>query len=395
MKILIVAHGFPPPIEGGIEVQIYHIARLLHERGNSISVICPTVDDPNYPSIGNSKSFDKKQSFNVYRVPCGLATNAGRPKFSRLFVFACYYIYVILKIRPENILCSIVLPYGPIISVINKFFKLKTSFQVHGSEVNNLHRRFRPITESIIFSFRNANKIFAMGNNQKNTLKKIGIDSRKIIVILDGTDPTVFKPGLETKFLEKRHNTNGKYIMLTVGHLEKRKGHDNVIKALSRIRETIPDIVYIIVGRGPMEKDLIELVNDLGLNKNVKFIGFVPYPELPFYYNLCDIFIMPSRNDNDDIEGYCLVYVEANSCQKPTIGGDSGGVYDAIIDGQTGLLVNPNDIQDIASKIVYLKNNRNISTQLGIHGRQRVIKELNYEYMAKRFHNTIMQMGQN
>ena len=131
------------------------------------------------------------------------------------------------------------------------------------------------------------------------------------------------------------------------------------------------------------------------MNKNVKFTGFVPYPELPYYYNLCDIFIMPSRNENDDIEGYGLVYVEENSCQKPTIGGDSGGVYDAIIDGQTGLLVNPNDIQDIASKIVYLKNNRNISTQLGIHGRQRVIKELNYEYMAQRFHNTIMQMGQN
>ena len=203
--------------------------------------------------------------------------------------------------------------------------------------------------------------------------------SRKIIVILDGTDPTVFKPGLETKFLEKRHNTNGKYIMLTVGHLEKRKGHDNVIKALSRIRETIPDIVYVIIGRCPMKKDLIELVNDLGLNKNVQFTGFVPYPELPYYYNLCDVFIMPSRNENDDIEGYGLVYVEANSCQKPTIGGDSGGVYDAIIDGQTGLLVNPNDIQDIASKIVYLKNNRNISTQLGIHGRQRVIKELNYD----------------
>ena len=233
-----------------------------------------------------------------------------------------------------------------------------------------------------------------MGNNQKNTLKKIGIDSKKIIVILDGTDPSVFKPGLETKFLEERHNTNGKYIMLTVGHLEKRKGHDNVIKAISRIREIIPDIVYIIVGRGPMEQDLIELVNDLDLNENVQFTGFVPYSELPYYYNLCDIFIMPSRNENDDIEGYGLVYVEANSCQKPTIGGNSGGVYDAIIDGQTGLLVNPNDIQDIANKIVYLKNNRNISTQLGIRGRKRVIKELNYEYMAKRFHNTIMQMGQ-
>ena len=73
---------------------------------------------------------------------------------------------------------------------------------------------------------------------------------------------------------------------------------------------------------------------------------------------------MPSRNENDDIEGYGLVYIEANSCQKPAIGGNSGGVYDAIIDGQTGLLVNPNDIQDIASKVIYLNMNKSVSTPL-------------------------------
>ena len=123
----------------------------------------------------------------------------------------------------------------------------------------------------------------------------------------------------------------------------------------------------------------------LHLQDNVVFTGYVTEDKKAFYYNAAEIFIMPSRElENGDVEGFGIVFLEANAYRKPVIGGKSGGVVDAIVDGKTGLLVNPTDAKEIAFAIIRLLGNKDYATQLGVQGRKRVERDFNWEVIVSR-----------
>ena len=102
------------------------------------------------------------------------------------------------------------------------------------------------------------------------------------------------------------------------------------------------------------------------------------------YYNACDVFIMPSRETSDrDVEGFGLVYLEANSFGKPVIAGKSGGVEDAVIDGQTGFLVEPEDVNMVAESLIKILSNKDLAEKLGQQGRLRVEREFSWFHKAR------------
>ena len=108
--------------------------------------------------------------------------------------------------------------------------------------------------------------------------------------------------------------------------------------------------------------------------------------ELSKYYRACDVFIMPSREipERGDAEGFGIVYLEANACGKPVIGGRSGGVPSAILDGVTGLLVNPLSTEEISGSLRKLLLNNELAKKLGANGRMRVEEELNWDIIANK-----------
>jgi phosphatidylinositol alpha-1,6-mannosyltransferase len=123
----------------------------------------------------------------------------------------------------------------------------------------------------------------------------------------------------------------------------------------------------------------------LHLQDNVVFTGYVSEDEKAFYYNAADVFVMPNRElENGDVEGFGIVFLEANIYGKPVIGGRSGGAVDAIVDGKTGLLVNPIDIEEIASAIIRFLSNEGYAKQLGFQGRKRVERDFNCEVIVSR-----------
>ena len=115
-----------------------------------------------------------------------------------------------------------------------------------------------------------------------------------------------------------------------------RKGQDMVIRALPKLLKRYPDLVYLIVGDGRYRQTLETLVGQAGVGDTVVLTGEVRDVPLQQIYALCDLFVMPSREQLDqcDVEGFGMVYLEANACGKAVIGGRSGGIADAIIDGQ-------------------------------------------------------------
>ena len=93
---------------------------------------------------------------------------------------------------------------------------------------------------------------------------------------------------------------------------------------------------------------------------------------------------MPSREIESDTEGFGITYLEANACEKPVIGGDSGGVSDAIVDGETGFIVDPTDPGQIAEKTIRLLSDRELADRMGKNGRRRVEKEYTWDGIAER-----------
>ena len=118
----------------------------------------------------------------------------------------------------------------------------------------------------------------------------------------------------------------GKKVIFSCARLIERKGIDNVIQALPRVVENIPQVIYLIGGDGEYRNRLEGLVKENELNEYVRFLGNINhYEELPYFYALCDVFILPSRQlESFDIEGFGIVYLEANAFGKPVIGPNIG-----------------------------------------------------------------------
>ena len=157
--------------------------------------------------------------------------------------------------------------------------------------------------------------------------------------------------------------------LLIVGRLdnsEKGKGHRQIIRAMKIIQKEITNISLYIVGKGDDETNLRSLILDLHLESSVFLKGFIQDEVLTTYYEQCDIFVMPSKQ-----EGFGIVYLEAMKHKKPCISGNADAGKEVVINDQTGYAVDPENITELADKIIYLMKNEVIRKQMGAAGYKR------------------------
>jgi phosphatidylinositol alpha-1,6-mannosyltransferase len=178
-----------------------------------------------------------------------------------------------------------------------------------------------------------------------------------------------------------------------MGRLTARKGQDRTLQAMPEILREFPDAIYLIGGTGAYEGELGKLAASLGVEDHVRFLGNVPQELLPDLYNLADIFVMPNRESavQSNVEGFGIVFLEANACGKPVIGGRSGGVPDAVLDGRTGLLVDGDSPEEIAAAATRFLGDPGMCRRLGEAGRDRVRRELTWDISARRIREAVEQ----
>jgi phosphatidylinositol alpha-1,6-mannosyltransferase len=185
--------------------------------------------------------------------------------------------------------------------------------------------------------------------------------------------------------MRTRHDLVGRRVLLTVGRLIERKGHDTVIRAMVEIRRAFPDVVYVVAGSGPDEARLRSLATSLDLPSDaVRFVGEVRQDELAVYYSLADVFVMPNRIVGSDVEGFGLVFLEAALSGRPAIGGRSGGAIDAIVDGVTGLLVDPNSGVAFTEAAHRLLSDSALAGRMGAAAKERGLRDFDYKILAPR-----------
>jgi phosphatidylinositol alpha-1,6-mannosyltransferase len=198
-----------------------------------------------------------------------------------------------------------------------------------------------------------------------------------------GTTPEHFRPGVDTSRVLGKYELYGGPWLLTVARLEWHKGIDTVMRALPAIRAEHPGTRYAIAGVGDRLPQLQQLQRDLGLGDAVRFLGAVPDDELPALYNAATLYVGISRRYDLMAEGFGISLVEASACGLAVVGGRSGGVPDAVREGETGILVDPDDPHAVAAGVNELLANPERRQQLGAAGRKAVESYYNWDRVVR------------
>lgn len=196
-----------------------------------------------------------------------------------------------------------------------------------------------------------------------------GLAPERLRLITNGVDIQRFSPGPPSEELRRRYGLGEAPILLCLARLDERKGQDFLLRAMPAILQAVPETRLVLVGSGTDEARLRGMMQDLALERHVVFTGAVSSEDVVEWYRTATLYAMPNRTlDNGDTEGFGLVFLEAGACGLPVIGGRAGGVPDAIVDGETGFLVDGQSAEDIASRCVQLLQDAELRRRIGSNG---------------------------
>ncbi len=277
-----------------------------------------------------------------------------------------------------DVIHCLVEPYSPIIAIANLYLRKPFIITAHGTyAVKPLYDR--GINSLLMkFAYRRADKVICVSNFTKNEiLKKCKLNNLEVIP--NGVD---YRNFVDNSSFKKDVN---KKVILSVGAIKARKGYDISIEAVSILKKQ--NLKYYIVGgfrdSDPFYKKIQKLIKERGLKEQVKLVGNVSDSELVKLYNICDIFLLTPHNINHSMEGFGLVYLEANACGKPVIGTCNCGAEEAIVDGYNGLLVPQNSPEKTAEAIDYLLDNPEVARKIGENGKRRA-EEFSWENIQQK-----------
>ena len=256
----------------------------------------------------------------------------------------------------------------------------------HGHEV--WWAKVLPFSFAIRYMGKNIDVITYLGDYTRGEISKAlsEADASKLVQIAPGIDVDHFVP-TDSSNLRAELGLTDKSVIISVGRLVHRKGQDKLIAALPAIKSAVPNVHLVLVGVGPYQDYLEKLALKLNVSDCVTFIGRINYAELPKYICLGDIFAMPSRSRffGLEVEGLGIVYLEASACGLPVVGGKSGGAPDAVLVGETGVVVDGTNSSEIAEACIDLLNNPELCALMGANGRSWIIENWRWEIWASRY----------
>jgi phosphatidylinositol alpha-1,6-mannosyltransferase len=197
-----------------------------------------------------------------------------------------------------------------------------------------------------------------------------------------GADHVFFRPGVDTTGVRERYGLGEGRWLLSVARLSRHKGVDTALKALASLAGRYPDLRYAVVGSGEELDALEEEARHLGVGDRVRFLTEVPDRDLPALYNVADVYLGVSRLMEQRVEGFGISIAEASACGIPVVAGRSGGIPEAVRDGETGFLVDAERPDAVAEAVGRLLDDRELRSRLGAAGRRAVETYYNWDRVA-------------
>ncbi|MEW6616821.1 MAG: glycosyltransferase family 4 protein [Patescibacteria group bacterium] len=275
--------------------------------------------------------------------------------FSKL-LFAIKVLFFAIFKNPDFIICTH-LHFSPLCYFLKKFFGIQFSISVYGIETVKIKESFKKslrLADVIIYLFE---------ATAENILDQVRGVKERLFKLPNSVDENHFKILERSKDLLSRYGLSGSKVILTIGRMSvldgDNKGYKRVIKAMPVVVKSIPEAKYLLVGGGDDVSNVRQLIHELHLEGSVILGDSPKNEELVDYYNLADVFVLPSKN-----EGFpAIVLLEALSCGVPVIGGNQKGAETALLNGALGLIVLSDDINSISDAITKVLK-RDVSPEL-------------------------------
>lgn len=329
---LIVTRSFPPDV-GGMQNLMWGLTNSLAKH-YMVKVFADQSD--------KSKTLDENVSYSVERI--------GGPKLIRKYRKA-YLVNDFIK-NNKNIR-GIISDHWKSLELIKT--KKKKICLIHSKEIN--HDKGSMLNKRILNVLNNVDHVISNSEYTKSLGINRGVNHHKIIVINPGVEPL---KELNKNILFEVENLlqNKNPRLITVSRLEKRKNHEKIIMSLRNLKQLYPNIIYTCIGHGEEEDNIKKLVKELNIEDHVLFLKNISQDLKNALLAKSNVFVMPSVIYKKSVEGFGIAYIEAAQYGLPSIGGEDGGASDAIIDKETGIICDGNNLDDVYSSInLVLKNN--------------------------------------
>lgn len=383
---LLVSEIFPPKV-GGSGRWFWELYKRLPRDDFAVAA----GSDPAAAEV------DSATDLAIDRVPLSFPTRFLRPSSLPHYWRASRALGETIRRREVRWLhAARCLPEGLLAAGLAARFGIRYACFAHGEEVNPSNPETRPpwhrrsIYESrelglmVGLVLRRASFLIANSDNTARILtERWGLPAERVFRVHPGVDTERFVPARRDPAARERLGWGDRTVVVTVGRLQKRKGHDTLIRALRAVRERCPDVLYAIVGDGEERGALERLVEELDLGNSVRFMGGVSDDELVACYQQCDLFALANREIAGDIEGFGLVLLEAQACGRPVVAGDSGGTAETLDPGRTGVLVDCQGPEALAATLAELLTDRERLEAMGAAARAWVEERFDWEASAR------------
>ncbi|MDO5025949.1 MAG: glycosyltransferase family 4 protein [Trueperella sp.] len=370
---LLVTNDFPPRA-GGIQTFLEGFVQQLDP--SQLVVYASTPPDTDIPGAQAAAAYDAAQPYQVVRYPgtMMLPTPAVQRQMQAL----------IRTHQIENVWFGAAAPLGLMSNAARAAGAKQTIATTHGHEIGwTIFPGSRQLVQKI---FHDADVVTYL---TKATLRRLApaIGDTPIMQLHGAINPEAFAfdAPARAKLRARYGIAPDEPVVVCISRLVERKGQDHLINQWHRICRKHPRARLVIVGKGPYDAKLRAMAAQSPAADRIIFTGEVPYAELAQHYSLGDIFAMPCRTrfGGLDIEGLGIVYLEAYAAGLPVVAGDSGGAPEAVLDGETGIVVNGKEPNAIATAVEFFLADLERAKAMGERGRQWVDAEWRWSDVVK------------
>jgi len=371
VKTLLVTNDFPPRVGG-----INHYTAELMRRFPQGEV---TVFASSWPG---AEGFDSAYPHPVVRweAKSMYPTAAVRERVLEL----------VAEERPDMVLFGAAAPLALMGRAIERRTGVPYAAFTHGVE---LWAGQVPVTRRLLAQVaRKAALVTCVSHWAAGELRQMVGSGPRIELLPPGIDRDRYHPGVSDAAVRERHGLDDHPVICCVSRLTLRKGQDKVIRALPWILREIPEARFLVVGTGPDLERLQNLAVRKKVADRVIFAGEVSGDVLPEYFRAGDVFAMPCRTRKLglEVEAFGAVFLQASAVARPAIAGDSGGAPEAVVHGETGLVVDGNEVDEVAEAVLELLGEPEKAVKLGAAGADRVHRDLTWEALSARLRGLLI-----
>lgn len=378
MRICLLTHTFPRFLGDTAAPFMGELAEALAKTDNEIIILTPFDEKFNFAVKRPYKIITYKYIWPTSLHLLGYSRTLQGDRKLRLptyFLSPLMFIFgfiallrLVWREKVDVISAHWIIPNGFIAALVSKITKTPYTVTIPGSDIylGGKNWLFR---ELVGFAASNARVVISDSAHYLEALNNLGFDPKNTAVIRYGVNTSKFKTIKKDQSILKKFNFKvNSPMLLAVGRLVAKKGFIYLIKALPKILSQIPEAMLVIVGDGDQKRELISLITKLDLEKQVIFAGTVPHDQLIKYYNLADVFIMPSiRDESGNIDASPVAMMEAIACGSLVVATSFAGNDGLIKEGETGYLVEEKNSNQIAQRVIDLlgkKNNNKLRSEI-------------------------------